>query len=153
MLAELAACNAALAVITKTLKHGKELTTAGKAVADFVINKDALATKATKKKHSIWTKIAPGGKEDMLQTFMALEEIKKQEDKLRETMQLYGRAGLYQDWVRFQAEARKSRQAAEKDRQLAIEHLKENIMIGGAAIAVLGIVLAIVVFIFNARGI
>jgi hypothetical protein len=89
----------------------------------------------------------------MLQTFMALEEIKKQEDKLRETMQLYGRAGLYQDWVRFQAEARKSRQAAEKDRQLAIEHLKENIMIGGAAIAVLGIVLAIVVFIFNARGI
>jgi molecular chaperone GrpE (heat shock protein) len=153
MLAELAACNAALAVITKTLQHGKELTTAGKAVADFVINKDALATKATKKKHSIWTKIAPGGKEDMLQTFMALEEIKKQEDKLRETMQLYGRAGLYQDWVRFQAEARKSRQAAEKDRQLAIEHLKENIMIGGAAIAVLGIVLAIVVFIFNARGI
>jgi molecular chaperone GrpE (heat shock protein) len=153
MLAELAACNAALAVITKTLQHGKELTTAGKAVADFVINKDALATKATKKKHSIWTKIAPGGKEDMLQTFMALEEIKKQEDKLRETMQLYVRAGLYQDWVRFQAEARKSRQAAEKDRQLAIEHLKENIMIGGAAIAVLGIVLAIVVFIFNARGI
>jgi molecular chaperone GrpE (heat shock protein) len=153
MLAELAACNAALAVITKTLQHGKELTTAGKAVADFVINKDALATKATKKKHSIWTKIAPNGKQDMLQTFMALEEIKKQEDKLRETMQLYGRAGLYQDWVRFQAEARKSRQAAEKDRQLAIEHLKENIMIGGAAIAVLGIVLAIVVFIFNARGI
>lgn len=153
MLAELAACNAALAVITKTLQHGKELTTAGKAVADFVINKDALATKATKKKHSIWTKIAPGGKEDMLQTFMALEDIKKQEDKLRETMQLYGRPNLYQDWVRFQAEARKSRQAAEKERQLAIEHLKENIMIGGAAIAVLGIVLAIVVFIFNARGI
>ncbi len=153
MLAELAACNAALAVITKTLQHGKELTTAGKAVADFVINKDALATKASKKKHSVWTKIAPGGKEDMLQTFMALEDIKKQEDKLRETMQLYGRPNLYQDWVRFQAEARKSRQAAEKDRQLAIEHLKENIMIGAAAIAVLGIVLAIVVFIFNARGI
>ena len=153
MLAELAACNAALAVITRTLQHGKELTTAGKAVADFVINKDALATKATKKKHSVWTKIAPGGKEDMLQTFMALEDIKKQEDKLRETMQLYGRPNLYQDWVRFQAEARKSRQAAEKERQLAIEHLKENIMIGGAAIAVLGIVLAIVVFIFNARGI
>ncbi len=153
MLAELAACNAALAIITKTLQHGKELTTAGKAVADFVINKDALATKATKKKHSVWTKIAPGGKEDMLQTFMALEDIKKQEDKLRETMQLYGRPNLYQDWVRFQAEARKSRQAAEKERQLAIEHLKENIMIGGAAIAVLGIVLAIVVFIFNARGI
>lgn len=153
MLAELAACNAALAVITKTLQHGKELTTAGKAVADFVINKDALATKASKKKHSVWTKIAPGGKEDMLQTFMALEEIKKQEDKLRETMQLYGRPNLYQDWVRFQAEARKSRQAAEKDRQLAIEHLKENIMIAAAAIAVLGIVLAIVVFIFNARGI
>ena len=153
MLAELAACNAALAIITKTLQHGKELTTAGKAVADFVINRDALATKASKKKHSIWTKIAPGGKEDMLQTFMALEEIKKQEDKLRETMQLYGRPGLYQDWVRFQAEARKSRQAAEKERQLAWEHLKENIMIGFGILAVLGLTILILVFIFNARGI
>tara|TARA_E500000178_G_scaffold84705_1_gene83107 strand:- start:11 stop:472 length:462 start_codon:yes stop_codon:yes gene_type:complete len=153
MLAELAACNAALAVITKTLKHGKELTAAGKAVADFVINKDALATKATKKKHSVWTKIAPGGKQDMLQTFMALEDIKKQEDKLRETMQLYGRPGLYQDWVRFQAEARKSRQAAAKERQIAMEHLKENIMIAAAALALLGITIAILVFIINTRGI
>lgn len=153
MLAELAACNAALAVITNTLKHGKELTSAGKAVADFVINRDALATKASKKKRSIWTKIAPGGKEEMLQTFMALEEIKKQEDKLRETMQLYGRPGLYQDWVRFQAEARKSRQAAEKERQLAWEHLKENIMIGFGILALVGLTILILVFIFNARGI
>ena len=88
----------------------------------------------------------------MLQTFMALEDIKKQEDKLRETMQLYGRPGLYQDWVRFQAEARKSRQAAAKERQLAMEHLKENIMIAAAALALLGVIVSILVFILNARG-
>jgi hypothetical protein len=67
-------------------------------------------------------------------------------------MQLYGRPGLYQDWVRFQAEARKSRQAAEKDRQLAIEHLKENIMIAAAALALLGVIVSILVFILNAGG-
>ena len=45
---------------------------------------------------------------------MALEQIRKNEDELRSMMQLYGRGGLWNDWQKFQAEARKSRQVEEK---------------------------------------
>jgi hypothetical protein len=41
--------------------------------------------------------------------FAALEQIKQAEDQLRELMQYYGRAGLWDDFVKFQAEARKAR--------------------------------------------
>jgi hypothetical protein len=41
--------------------------------------------------------------------FAALEQIKQAEYQLRELMQYYGRAGLWEDFVKFQAEARKAR--------------------------------------------
>ena len=128
MLAELAACNAALGVITQTISHGKELSSAAKAISDFVINKDALKKKGERKKKSFWHKVSAENGDD-LEEFMALEQINQAEKKLRETMQLYGRAGLYNDWVKFQAEARKSRQARAKEREIAIAQLKENTLI------------------------
>ena len=58
-------------------------------------------------------------------------------------MMIYlGRPGLHSDWVRFQVEARKNRQDAEKERVRKIEELKEGAMLLGAiiggAIVVLG---------------
>jgi hypothetical protein len=46
---------------------------------------------------------------DNAEEFAALEQIKQAEDQLRELMQYYGRAGLWDDFVKFQAEARKAR--------------------------------------------
>ena len=40
-----------------------------------------------------------------LEPFMALEEIKKQEIDLKELMIWAGRPGLWDDWIRFQAQA------------------------------------------------
>jgi hypothetical protein len=40
---------------------------------------------------------------------MALEKIKQIEKELESMMKLYGRAGLWDDWIRHQAEARKQR--------------------------------------------
>jgi type I site-specific restriction-modification system R (restriction) subunit len=128
MLAELAACNAALSVITQTISHGKELSSAAKAISDFVINKDALKKKGEQKKNSFWHKVSNKDGND-LEEFMALEQINAQEKQLRQAMQLYGRAGLYNDWVKFQAEARKSRQARAREREIALAALKENILI------------------------
>ena len=45
---------------------------------------------------------------------MALEQIREQEDQLKQIMIYAGRPGLWHDWQRFQAEARKSRRYAEK---------------------------------------
>lgn len=135
MLAELAACNAAFAVIKQTLSNGRELADCGKAISDFVTAKDTLQKKAHKKKNSFWTKVGGSAGED-LEEFMALEKVRKQEDQLREAMQLYGRAGLWQDWIKFQAEARKRRQLEQEKRIRNRKQLLEILTI--AALTILG---------------
>lgn len=111
MLAELAAANAAFKIISTTVAHGKELATAGKAINDFVFAKEELRRRGEKKKGGLFKKTQDTSE---FEEFMALEQIKKNEEELRSMMQLYGRAGLWNDWQKFQAEARKSRQVEEK---------------------------------------
>ena len=50
MLAELAAANAAFSIIRKTITNTGEIAKAGKAISDFVIAKEELQRKGTKKK-------------------------------------------------------------------------------------------------------
>lgn len=111
MLAELAAANAAFAVIKQTVAHGKELATAGAAINNFVFAKEELRRRGDKKKGSLFKKTQNTSE---FEEFMALEQIKKNEEELRSIMQLYGRAGLWNDWQKFQAQARKSRQVEQK---------------------------------------
>jgi hypothetical protein len=106
MLAELAAANAAFAVIKKCVENGSELAKAGKAISDFTLNKDQVQKKAASKGSNL-----DGSKSD-LDEFLALDELKRKEDELRSMMQLYGRAGMYPDYVKFCAEARRSRAEA-----------------------------------------
>lgn len=119
MLAELAAINAAFAIIKQTVANGKELADAGSAIADFVGAKESLQSRQRKKKSSIFG--------NDFEEFMALEKIKQQEDELRSWMQLYGRAGLWSDWIRFQAQARKQRQLEIAERKRKREELIEMI--------------------------
>ena len=119
MLAELAAINGAFAIIKTTIANGKELASAGKAISDFVNAKEELQNKQRKKKASVFG--------NDFEEFMALEKVKKQEADLQSWMQLYGRAGLWPDWVKFQAEARKQRQIALRERARKKEELKEAI--------------------------
>ena len=107
MLAELAAANAAFAVIKQCVSNGKELSNVGKQISDFVFAKEQIQKKASKKKAG-----GVGGGD--LEEFMALEKINEQEKQLKEIMIYAGRPGLWQDWQKFQAEARKSRRYAEK---------------------------------------
>ena len=119
MLAELAAINGAFAIIKTTIANGKELASAGKAISDFVNAKEELQNKQRRKKASVFG--------NDFEEFMALEKIKKQEADLQSYMQLYGRAGLWPDWVKFQAEARKQRQIALREQARKKEELKEAI--------------------------
>ena len=117
MLAELAAANAAFSVIKSFVSNGKELASCGKQISDFVFAKEQIQKKANKKKAS-----GVGGGD--LEEFMALEKIKEQEKELKQLMIYAGRPGLWEDWQRFQAEARKSRRYAEK----MAEKQREEIM-------------------------
>ena len=66
---------------------------------------------------------------------MALEQLKQKEEELKQIMIYAGRPGLWADWQKFQAEARKSRRYAEKMAQKEKEELLEMMGYGIAFIA------------------
>ena len=115
MLAELAAANAAFAIIKGALQNTGEIASAGQALVSYFDNKSALQKKTNDK----------GGSSD-LQEFMALEQLKQQEEELKQLMIYSGRAGLWQDWIKFQAEAARGRREAilEEKRKKAIRNAK-----------------------------
>ena len=129
MLAELAAANAAFAVIKTAAQNGKDIAAAGSAIAYFVGAKEDLQRKASKK-----------GNGSDLEEFMALEQIREQEEQLKQIMIYAGRPGLWGDWQRFQAKARTARREAEvaaaKRRQKMIDWTL-IIMISSALLAIL----------------
>ena len=112
MLEMLMVANSAFAVIKQTLENGKEISSAGAAIAKFVGAEDQLQRDLHKKRNSIWTNVL-GKTDNDLEEFMALEQIRVKHEKLREYMQLYGRAGLWTDYQAYCAEARKARKEAE----------------------------------------
>ena len=130
MLAELAAANAAFGVIKSFISNGKALASCGKQISDFVFAKEQIEKKAKKQK-------AKGVRTNDLEEFMALEKIKQQEEELKQIMIYVGRPGLWQDWQKFQAEARKSRRYAEKMAQRRREELIEMMGYSIAFIALL----------------
>jgi hypothetical protein len=143
MLAELAAANAAFAIIKKCVENGSDLAKAGKAISDFTLNKDAVQKKAQKQGSNL-----DGSKSD-LDEFLALDELKRKEDELRSMMQLYGRANMYPDYVKFCAEARRARaEAAAEAKRLAMKRQDDILLfIYWAACVTLG-VFAIGLFIY-----
>ena len=144
MLAELAAANAAFAVIKKCVENGSELAKAGKAISDFTLNKDAVQKKAAAKGSNL-----DGSKSD-LEEFLALDELKRKEDQLRSMMQLYGRANMYPDYVKFCAEARRQRaEAAAEAKRLALKKQDDIILAlyWAACIALGGVGLWLILYI------
>jgi molecular chaperone GrpE (heat shock protein) len=116
LIAELAAFNAGFNVLKQFVANGRDLSDAMGAIGQMVGAKEDLKNRGEKKKKSILSVL--GGKTDNdFEEFMALEKINEIEKELTSMMRLYGRPGLYDDWVRFQAEARKKRREEETARK------------------------------------
>lgn len=137
MIAELAAANAAFNVIKAALANGKELSALGGRVFDYFDNKAKIQEQATQK----------GGGSD-LQEFMALEQLRQQEEELRERMVYAGRPGLWDDWVRFQAQAAKRRREAKEaakrakaERAERLARMTEYIAVGIASVILAGLLI------------
>jgi len=86
----------------------------GAASFSFFDNKAAIAKKAN----------ASGSDSE---AFFALEAIKRNEQELQELMIYCGRAGLWDDWLQFQADAKRKRDAAVKAEALARYKRKQMI--------------------------
>lgn len=102
MLAELAAANAAYAVIKETLANGGDLISVGGKLAEYVGLKQKIAAKSKEN----------GG---ICDEFWALEKLRQQEEELKTLLIYQGRPGLWDDWLRFQESKRK--EEAEQARQ------------------------------------
>ena len=100
MLAELAAINAAYGVIKEVVGNGQELYAAGQHIAQFFNTKYELQKKLNEK---------PPDQRNQLEEFFALEELKEREKELKDLMIISGRPGLWDDWLKFQAEAARAR--------------------------------------------
>lgn len=98
MIAELAAFNAAYSVVKEFVANGRDLSDCFGLIGQMTAAKEDLKLKRDKK-----------GFTSDAEEFMAFEQMNKAEQELRELMQYYGRAGLWDDFIKFQAEARKAR--------------------------------------------
>jgi hypothetical protein len=124
MLAELALANAAFSVIKEAVANSGDIMAAGESLFKYFDTKAEIQKKAAAK---------GGSDRGDLEEFMALEQLKKQEEELREMMIYQGRAGLWTDWLKFQLEAKKKREAVEREkvlkRQRMIDRIKDTGMI------------------------
>ena len=155
MLEMLAAANAAYAVIKKTIENGREISAAGAAIGKFVGAEDQLQQDLHKRKNSMWTNFL-GKQDNDLEEFMALEEIRRKKEQLREFMQLYGRPNLYTDYLEHCSEARKRRKQAAIDRKKRKEKIEDIILksvLGILITALLAGCLTVLVIIAKKKGI
>ena len=136
MLAELAAANAAYDVIKQTLQNGQEIYEAAEAMAQYFGLKQEIQRKAHEH----------GYKSD-LEAFMAHEQLKQQEEELKQLMIYQGRAGMWTDWLEYQAQMARSRKEAEQEAILAQQKRKQVLIDGSIiALAVATAIGAVVVF-------
>ena len=131
MLVELAAANAAFAVIKEAVQNSGDIMAAGSKVFEYFDQKSAIQKKYEEK--------AKKSRSNDMEEFMALEQLRKQETELREMMQWQGRAGMWQDWLNFQRDAKHKRIAAEKAeiRAAAARRAKFWISVMWAAVVIL----------------
>ena len=101
MLVELAAANAAFAVIKETVQNGGDIMAAGAKLFDYFDNTSKIQKKAES--------------DNDMEAFAAIEQIKNNEAELKRMMVYHGRAGLWDDWLKFKKEAKQKRDAAERE--------------------------------------
>jgi len=114
VLAELAIANAAFGVIKETIANGGDIMAAGQHIFKFFDSKSEIAKKANQ-----------SGSDS--EAFFALEQIKQNEKDLQEMFIYQGRAGLWDDWLKFQADAKRKREAEARAIALAKAKRKKQI--------------------------
>jgi len=124
MIAELAAFNAAFGVVKAAIGNGKDIMSCAKHIGDMIGAEEQLRARGERKKNSLLSQLA-GKQANDFEEFMAIEKMKESRKELLQAMQLYGRGGLKDDFLKFEAEARKKRradaQAREAKKQAVIE--------------------------------
>jgi hypothetical protein len=144
VLEEIQQANAAFATIKSALKNGREFYDVGDSCATYFNCKSIIARRSKK-----------NGKKTQLQNFLELEKLKKQEEWIREWMIYSGRAGLYNDWLKFQSQCKKVRAAEERKKKQLEDATMTQVMkwfkyMSGAIASVCSILVAVMEFLNTA---
>jgi len=143
ILESIAAASAAYEVIKTAINQGREGAGLIGAVGKFLSAEEDIKEAVQRKKNSPLTAIT-GGEEGDWEEFQALEQIREQRKELESYIRLYGRAGQWDRWVQWQAEARKQRAAAKKAAALRREEMLEQIQVAtGIVLAITTVVVSI----------
>jgi hypothetical protein len=128
MLAELAAANAAYAVIKEAISNGGDILAAGSRLGEYFGLKSEISKRASQKGNNS-------------EEFWALEKLRQQEEDLKILMIYQGRPGLWQDWLEFQARQRREREAEELQQRVKVARRKEVVqaILVALLVAVIGL--------------
>lgn len=119
-LALVTAANAAIGQVKTLIAHGSDISSMGKQLGAILTAEETLKAQHNTKKKSLISK-AFGSDESSWDTFMEMEKLKEAKAEIESMMRLYGRPGLYDDWVAFQAQerVRKKQEAEEREKARA----------------------------------
>ena len=115
-LAVVSAANAAIGQVKQLIGHGNDISSMGRQLGAILTAEETLQAQGNSKKKSLFAQ-AMGKDNDSFEEFLHLDKLKEARKEIESMMRLYGRPGLYDDWVRFQAEARKKRREEETARK------------------------------------
>ena len=142
MLAELAAINAAYAVIKEVVSNGRELGECAGQLGNFFEGKRKLEKKVIE---------TPVNERSRLEEFFALEEVRRKERELKDYMLIAGRPGLWDDWVAFQKRhianelaAAQARRKAEIEAAQKQEEITLMVCVGILFVMLVGIIFGFV---------
>ena len=152
MLAELAAFSAAYATVKATLSAGRDIADCAAGIGKMMSAEADLKEKASKKKDSIWFALAGKDTNDF-EEFMALETIRNQRAELLQTLQLYGRAGLKDDFLRFEVAQRKKRRDERAEMKRQKEALIEKFLYGLIALILVAGLAGLTFFALKLKGV
>ena len=136
-LAIVSAANAAVGQIKTLIGTGSDITSMGKQLSALLTAEETLKAEGESKKKSLLS-MALGRSEDSFDEFMELERIREAKKEIESAMRLFGRPGLYDDWVKWQAQERVRKKQEAEDRAKARAFIANIIQWGIALIVVYG---------------
>jgi len=122
--------NAAIGAVKELVGNGQDLMSCGKQLGEYFNAKAEIQSKADR-----------GGSGNELEMFFELEKLRQQEEELKEMMIYQGRAGMWDDWLKFQANQKRLRE--EEKKRIALEKIKKKeklqsiAIIGGISVMVI----------------
>jgi len=95
--------NAAIGAVKELVGNGHDLMNCGKQLSNYFDAKAEIQSKAKR-----------GGSGNELEMFFELENLRRQEEELKTMMIYQGRAGMWDAWLKFQANQKKLREEEKK---------------------------------------